>query len=130
MYISSSYPRIALLASYANRTVQQSCLTFYYYMRGSANNTLKVYANITTSHGYNAQLLWQNTGDLEDLWHRAKIDVSAGQASMVFEGMVFYGTVALDDVLHQLGACDDVAQGLTPVPGELLEKYYCYRVYR
>ena len=88
------------------------CVTFWYHMNGDGIGNLNVYRkNINSSSSLNTQILWQRSGDQDDMWRLGRIDLPTGsnfQFSLIFEGIVgssSSGDIALDDISVKYGSC-------------------------
>ncbi|KAL3885071.1 hypothetical protein ACJMK2_025169 [Sinanodonta woodiana] len=106
--------------------MSQSCLRFFYSIKGAANNTLWVYVNI---NGLKTPL-WNCAGSFQG-WNTKYINILNGTDFQIeFEGKVEYGAVNIDDILVLHRTCPElpitttsyVSSIITVTPGSSARK--------
>ncbi|XP_048242313.1 MAM and LDL-receptor class A domain-containing protein 1-like isoform X2 [Haliotis rufescens] len=114
MYIETSAPRRAgddarLISSVLSGPTTPSCVTFWYYMYGSSEGTLKVYV---LRNGARGSSIWHLSGNQGNSWMMAMVSLTTVSSNtpyqIVFEAIVgsgYLGDVAIDDFSLTAGAC-------------------------
>nr|QNH72391.1 toxin candidate TRINITY_DN30581_c0_g1_i1 [Pachycerianthus borealis] len=114
LYLESSSPaktgNKARIQSGWFPAVDNRCLQFAYHMFGASMGTLSVKSTDYVS--FTETTLWTMSGDQQNEWHIAKVDISSpNQYFISFEaerGTSFTGDLALDDVYFKEYACDSI----------------------
>ncbi|XP_066300034.1 MAM and LDL-receptor class A domain-containing protein 1-like [Branchiostoma lanceolatum] len=92
------------------------CLQFYYHIYGNQIGTLNVYTQVGANLG---NVIWTRSGDQENQWHFAMVDILlATNYQVTFEGVIGAGArgdIAIDDVTLSNGPCP-IGPAVTPTP--------------
>ena len=108
--INAPFYRPAMLKSKAFFTEADSCLKFYYHVRGSGNEEdlyLKVYANYTNDNMNQTVNILNISGTHGEIWREHQMTLPPGKFSVIFEASSSSNMddASLDDILLRTGRC-------------------------